>query len=98
MVHSKSLRSKASPALAVAIDLREALDVDPPVCETFAALVPRITEVADTRSRRLVGKLFRDRGCGKTKREDCYACIHEDKKPLKVGLAATRTRKAPKVR
>ena len=98
MVHSKDLRAKASPALAVAIDLREALKKDPPVCETFADLIPRITEVADSRSHRLVAKLFRDRGCGKPKREDCYACIHEDKKPLKVALAATRTRKAPKVR
>lgn len=90
LVYSKEVRAKASPALAVALDLRAAQ-----TCEEFAAILPRATEVGDKRSQVLLGRLAMRTGCGPTRREDCYACLHP-RKTLEIAIRAVMGRPPPR--
>jgi hypothetical protein len=90
LVYSKEVRAKASPALAVALDLRVAQN-----CDEFAAILPRATEVGDRRSQALLGRLVMRAGCGPTHREDCYACLHP-RKTLELAIRAVMGRPSPR--
>jgi hypothetical protein len=90
LVFSKEVRAKASPELAVALDLRIA-----ETCEQNKALLPRVLEQGDRRSLALLAKLSRKFGCGPNKRQDCYACLRDDK-ALDDAMAAVKRHREPK--
>ncbi|HKY41160.1 MAG TPA: hypothetical protein VJN18_34740 [Polyangiaceae bacterium] len=90
LVFSKEVRAKASPELAVALELRIA-----ETCEQNRALLPKVTEKGDRRSLALLAKLSRRYGCGVSKRQDCYACLREDK-AVDDAMTAVKKRREPK--
>ena len=91
LVYTKEVRQKASPALAVALDLREA-----DTCEQVKPVVARAVEEGDRRSLRLLGKLTLRYGCGKGKGQDCWACLREED-TLTDALKAVVKRPPPKL-
>lgn len=90
LVFSKEVRAKASPELAVALELRIAES-----CEQNRALLPRALDKGDRRSLALLAKLARRFGCGANKRQDCYPCLREDK-AVDEAMAAVKKRREPK--
>jgi hypothetical protein len=90
LVFSKEVRAKASPELAVALDLRIA-----ETCEQNQALLPRVTDKGDRRSLAMLAKLARKFGCGPNKRLDCYPCLREDK-AVDDAMTAVKKRREPK--
>lgn len=91
LVYTKEVREKASPALAVALDLRAA-----ETCEEAKPVVARAVEHGDRRSLRLLGKLTMRYGCGKHKSQDCWACLRGED-TLTDALKAVGKRPAPKL-
>ncbi len=89
LIYSKEVRAKASKALAVALDLRDA-----ETCEKNRDLLGRVTSDGDRRSFHLLNKLTRKYGCGPNKRQDCYACLRDDK-DLDAALKVVKTRREP---
>lgn len=89
LLYSQEVRSKASPALAVALELREAQ-----ACEQAKALLPRAMEKGDRRSLMRLITLERRYGCGPNKRNDCYPCLRRGNDLEKV-VAAVKERPAP---
>ena len=90
LVFSKEVRAKASPELAVALELRIA-----ETCEQNHALLPRVIDKGDRRSLALLAKLSRRYGCGANKRQDCYPCLREDK-AIDEAMTAVKKRREPK--
>ncbi len=90
LVFSKEVRAKASPELAIALDLRIAES-----CEQNDELLPRVLEKGDRRSLALLAKLARRFGCGANKRLDCYPCLRDDK-AVDDAMAAVKKRREPK--
>jgi hypothetical protein len=90
LVFSKEVRAKASPELAVALDLRIA-----ETCEQDRALLPRVLEKGDRRSLALLAKLARRFGCGPSKRQDCYPCLRDDKL-VDDAMTAVKKRREPR--
>ena len=89
LIYSKEVRAKASKALAVALDLRDA-----DTCEKNKELLPRATSDGDRRSYHLLNKLTRKYGCGASKRQDCYACVRGGT-DLDDALKAVKPRREP---
>ncbi|HEY3666221.1 MAG TPA: hypothetical protein VGL19_09485, partial [Polyangiaceae bacterium] len=77
LLYSPDVRPKASPALAVSLDLRVA-----ETCEQYAAALPKALTDGDRRALHLLLKLNVKRGCGPKKTEDCYACLRDKKDEL----------------
>jgi hypothetical protein len=73
LVLSDSIRQKAAPALAVALDLRRIEE-----CSAARDALPRVIEHGDRRSLHLLARFVRRTGCGDTKRQDCWACLRGD--------------------
>jgi hypothetical protein len=90
LVFSKEVRAKASPELAIALDLRTA-----ETCEQNQQLLPRVLEKGDRRSLALLAKLARRFGCGPNKRLDCYPCLRDDK-AVDDAMIAVKKRREPK--
>ena len=90
LVYSKEVRAKASKALAVALDLRDA-----ETCEKTQALLGRVASDGDRRTLHLLSKMTRKYGCGPNKRQDCYACLR-DGTELDAALKAVKTRREPR--
>jgi hypothetical protein len=90
LVFSKEVRGKASPELAIALDLRIA-----ETCEQNKALLPRVIDKADRRALALLAKLSRRFGCGANKRLDCYPCLRDDK-AVDDAMTAVKKRREPK--
>jgi hypothetical protein len=63
-------RQVASPALALAADLRTALS-----CESALALLPKAKDFGDKRSLPQLQAWTRTTGCGPAKKGDCMACL-----------------------
>jgi eukaryotic-like serine/threonine-protein kinase len=61
---------RASPALAVLIDFRNAT-----TCEERARLLERVDADADARIIPLLRECLKTTGCGSQKTEDCYPCL-----------------------
>ena len=91
LLMSHDVRPKASPALAVALDLREA-----ETCEANAAILPRAIDVGDKRAFAPLSRLLRRNGCGPTKRDDCYVCIREGDLLTKA-LSTVKQRREPEL-
>lgn len=89
LIYSKEVRAKASKALAVALDLRDA-----ETCEQNRDLLTRATSDGDRRASHLLNKLTRKYGCGPNKRQDCYACLR-DGKDLDNAIKAVKARREP---
>ena len=89
LIYSKEVRAKASKALAVALDLRDADS-----CEKSRDLLPAATSDGDHRASHLLNKLTRKYGCGPNKRQDCYACLR-DGKALDDAIKAVKARREP---
>jgi hypothetical protein len=90
LVFSKEVRAKASPELAIALDLRIA-----ETCEQNQQLLPRVLDKGDRRSLALLAKLARRFGCGPNKRLDCYPCLRDDK-AVDDAMTAVKKRREPK--
>jgi hypothetical protein len=91
LVFTKEVRQKASPALAVTLDLRLAGS-----CEEVKPIVARAIEHADRRSVRLLVKLTLRFGCGPHKSKDCYECLRGDD-TISDAINAARKRPEPKL-
>jgi hypothetical protein len=90
LIYSKEVRAKASPALAAALDLREANS-----CEKTRDLLDRVSADGDRRAFHLLGKLTRKYGCGANKRADCYACLRTGT-DLEAVMKAVKARREPR--
>jgi hypothetical protein len=90
LVYSTDVRPKASPALAVALELRRAES-----CEQYKAILPKALKDGDRRSAHLLLKLTAKHGCGAKKREDCYACLRERPDELMATINAVKSRRPP---
>jgi hypothetical protein len=90
LVFSKEVRAKASPELAVALELRIA-----ETCEQNKAILPKVLDKGDRRALALLAKLSRRFGCGANKRQDCYPCLRDDK-AVDEAMAAVKKRREPK--
>ncbi|MES1179399.1 MAG: hypothetical protein ABUL62_34100 [Myxococcales bacterium] len=89
LIYSKEVRAKASKALAVALDLRDA-----DTCEKNRDLLATASSDGDRRASHLLNKLTRKYGCGPNKRQDCYACLR-DGKALDDAIKAVKARREP---
>lgn len=88
---NKAVRPKASPALAMALDLREAT-----TCEVRRTLLEKAPEVGDRRMLATTVSLIKKTGCGDNKRDDCNPCLRDDNsKVLRTALGKVQARKAP---
>lgn len=63
---------RASPALRLALALRDEAD-----CEKVRALLPEVERIGDSRALKPLTKLRSRRGCGPSKRSDCFACLRD---------------------
>jgi hypothetical protein len=90
LLYSRDVRPKASPALSVALDLRELER-----CEDAKPLLARAVKEGDRRSLHLVIKLQRKYGCGPNKRQDCYACLRKGDE-LENAIKAVKARPEPR--
>ncbi len=90
LVYSTDVRPKASPALAVALDLRLAES-----CDQYQAILPKALRDGDRRAGHLLSKLHSKHGCGPKKADDCYACLREAGDELKATINAVKSRRPP---
>ncbi len=89
LVYSNDVKQKASPALAVALDLRVADS-----CEEKRRLMPLAERDGDRRALHLLTKLRRKYGCGPKGRLDCHGCLRGDD-ALDNAINAVKDRKPP---
>jgi hypothetical protein len=88
---NKEVRPKASPALALLLDLRDAT-----TCEARRPLLEKAPEVGDRRMLSLVVSYIKKTGCGANNRLDCNPCLRDDNsKMLRTAIAKVQSRKAP---
>jgi hypothetical protein len=90
LLYSPEVRPQASPALAVALDLRLAES-----CEQYQAVLPNALKDGDRRALHLLAKLTPKHGCGAKKRDDCYACLRAKSDELSATINAVKSRRAP---
>jgi hypothetical protein len=90
LLYSHDVRPGASAALGVALDLRSADS-----CAAVKATLPKVQASADKRAIPTLIKLTYRRGCGKGKREDCYACLRSSPRELFASTKAADGRRAP---
>ncbi|MCC6214909.1 MAG: serine/threonine protein kinase [Polyangiaceae bacterium] len=89
LVYSDEVRRAASPALAIALDLRAAES-----CAEVARLLPRATLHGDARAIRVLLPMQKATGCGPDEKEDCWPCLRADE-TLKTAIAEARQRPEP---
>jgi serine/threonine-protein kinase len=89
-LQQKEVVAHASPALKLALDLREDFD-----CDKARTLLGEVQKVGDTRALNPLAKLRKKRGCGAGKRLDCYPCLRDDDL-LETAIAAAADRPGPK--
>ncbi len=88
---NKQVRPKASPALAIVLDLRDAT-----TCEARRTLLEKAPEVGDRRMLSLAVGYVKKTGCGNANRQDCNPCLRDDNsKILRTALAKVQGRKPP---
>lgn len=74
VLYTKDVHAKASPALAVLLELRREQD-----CSKMATLLEKARTQADRRAIGSVARLENKYGCGPKKRDDCWACLRKTK-------------------
>jgi hypothetical protein len=92
LLDRESLRAKASPALAVALELSRVQKAEG--CAGVKKVLPRAAEAADERALPLLKKYNDRRGCGFLGLRDCFACLRRGKE-LEQAIVAAESRKAP---
>jgi len=91
LLSTQEIRKKASPALALVFELKEAAD-----CETRKKLLEKAIEVGDRRLVKQVVALTKKTGCGDKKTDDCHACLRDNNsKIIADSLIKVQKRKAP---
>jgi serine/threonine-protein kinase len=70
----EDVRERASPALAVLLDFRDAR-----TCDEKHALLDRARDQGDARLLSVLQPYGSSRGCGFLGRSDCYPCMHRDR-------------------
>ena len=75
LLYSKDVRPKASPALAVVLDLRRAVQAQS--CEDAKKVLESVKRDGDRRVLIPMAKLYDKHGCGEKKRDDCWACLRD---------------------
>ena len=91
LLSNKDVRPKASPALALALDLRDAT-----TCEVRRPLLEKAPDIGDRRMLTLVVSYIKKTGCGNNGRQDCNPCLRDDNsKILRTALAKVQGRKPP---
>jgi hypothetical protein len=90
LVLTEPIRSKASPALLVALDLRRLK-----TCDEAPDVLSRVKAHGDKRSLTPLGRLTKRTGCGAKKAGDCWACLR-DGTALNDALAAAKRRPGPR--
>jgi len=90
LVYSPDVRAKASAALTVVLDLRQA-----ETCAQFQTALPKALKDGDRRALHLLAKLQNKRGCGPKKNQDCFACLREQKDELAATINAVKSRRPP---
>ena len=101
LLRSEECRARASEALLLTIELEELMEMRPiPTgsraerrCGAVRALLGKIAEAGDARSKALFPELNSRQGCGLGK-EDCYPCLREDDS-LARAKEAVEKREAP---
>jgi hypothetical protein len=91
LLNSADQRSKATPALTTALDLRAAT-----ACEDYLRLLPKVLSSGDQRCSATLRALKHTDGCGDDGHSDCYACLREGPL-LDDALAAIEKRPAPQL-
>jgi hypothetical protein len=91
LLNSADQRSKATPALTTALDLRAAT-----ACEDYLRLLPKVLSNGDQRCSATLRALKHTDGCGDDGHSDCYACLREGRL-LDDALAAIEKRPAPQL-
>jgi serine/threonine-protein kinase len=85
------VRARASPALGIVLELRDAKN-----CETKHGLLERAREVGDVRALALLQQYQQTRGCGFLGVADCYPCLRRDELLSETAAAIEeRTAHAP---
>jgi eukaryotic-like serine/threonine-protein kinase len=82
----QDVRSRASPALSVLLDFREAK-----TCDARKVLLDRAHDQGDGRLVSVLQSLEVSRGCGFLGALDCYPCLHKDRQ-LRDAIAAIQER------
>ena len=96
LLHARDVRTKASKALGVAIDLDALTDPgDPAQCDRVSEVLEKAVEVGDRRSLGMLGALKRRGGCGPKHLDDCFPCLRKGSL-IADATRAVRSRPAPK--
>jgi hypothetical protein len=90
LLYNREVRPSASPALAVALELRAAGS-----CEAAQAALPRALSDGDRRSLAALSKLTSRQSCGDDKSHDCYACLRPQMKQVNAAIGAAKRRHPP---
>ncbi|MGE0321676.1 MAG: protein kinase [Polyangiaceae bacterium] len=90
LLESPEMKAKFSPALRVAMSLRDAR-----ACADYKKLLPEATLHGDTRSTRVLQKLAVKKGCGFLKLGDCYPCLRSGN-DLSDALQSVQKRPEPR--
>ena len=90
LLDSSDVQKNMSEALRLALELREAK-----TCEDRRKLMPRLEKYGDERSMIPMREMAKTRGCGRSKKEDCYPCLREDSQ-FKDALTQVAMRNAPR--
>jgi hypothetical protein len=91
LLHSADQRSKATPALITALDLRSAT-----TCDDYLRVLPAVQRDGDQRCSATLRALKHTDGCGDDGQQDCFACLR-DGKLLDDALSAIEGRVAPQL-
>lgn len=83
LLESGDVRDQYSPALAIAMSLRDAES-----CEDTLKLLPEVERVGDERTLTKLRAMHKKRGCGEHERSDCYPCLREGKLLQNATVAA----------
>lgn len=86
LLSSKEFMHKASPALKVALKLKDAK-----VCAEYKAILPEAVAVADDRSLPKLQHLQSQRGCGSLGNKDCFPCLRSPQVPLDAAVARAQS-------
>ena len=89
LLFSRDVRGRASPALAVVLNLRDTKD-----CGKVRDILASALKHADRRSLVGLGRLKRRTGCGAGERGDCYACLR-DSQEIEEAIKAAAAREPP---
>ena len=87
---SPSVREHASPALKMALAVRETK-----TCSALLELLPKVQQSGDERSAGALRRFSSTSGCGFLDLEDCYSCLRKGT-ALDDAIAAVSARPAPK--